>query len=492
MYLDLNSTLVGPLSTGTFGGVFDQDESLIEFRSVHDSLWQSRGIYHENDVDNLQAKGDAYYVPLLQKIGAPDPRSDYPDQWTFYPIYLGNTPRTVSSFYGLVNANCSRWGNTTYHRIQRGYKILDSNKIQIVEVIAERDSTPAKVVQITDWIYTINTLGSTSANVSKQVRSKVNTLPGWLTGVDWSVKQTFDTIFNQLSLVTESWEYASSSSTVLAYKDQQAYSTTVEFAKEALDSFVKQSFIGKEFPILGRHEGDLAQEASQKFNANQVNMIAFIRDLRDPKALIPKLKNLDNVKGWADNYLTVKYGILPTVDDIKSIISAVKGAKPYFDRNGFRTYSAGYAADQDVVDIHYRLEQHVKLAISDNESTLEDLVNRIESFGFLPTFENIWDLVPYSFVIDWLIDVGGFLETVDTRLRLARYNVKYATISRKEISRRAIIPAPVCPYTGTIELVHYHRWTTGRCPVPPLSLDTTFQDFDHWLESGALLVQRMK
>jgi hypothetical protein len=221
-------------------------------------------------------------------------------------------------------------------------------------------------------------------------------------------------------------------------------------------------------------------------------MIAFIRDLRKPQEMIPKLKNLKSLKSLANNYLTVNYGILPTIADVQTIVDAFKSAKPYLDKNGFKTYGAGYSDSTVVGDITYDLEQHIKLAIQDNDADILSLMNRLDSWGLLPTAENLWDLVPYSFVIDWLVDVGGYLERIDTRLRLKRLDIRYVTSSLKQTLRRDISPSNSFPYTGYVSLVQYHRWVSDQCPVPPLSLETTFQDFNHWLESTALLVQRQK
>jgi hypothetical protein len=248
------------------------------------------------------------------------------------------------------------------------------------------------------------------------------------------------------------------------------------------------------FPIEDKHYGLLAQEASQTVNANNVNMIAFLRDLRKPQELIPKLRNLRKLKlkGVSGEYLGVQYGILPTISDIQAIIRACKAAKAYLDKNGFKTYTAGWHKEIKQNGLTSELTQRIKLAIEDEDDAFQELIQRLESMGTLPTFVNIWDLVPYSFVVDWFIDVGGLLERVDTHLRLLRLNIRYVTMSRKtKVSGK--MPVDVgTTFVGSIDWVHYHRWTSDQCPVPPLSLETTFQDFNTWLEAGALLAQRTK
>lgn len=246
------------------------------------------------------------------------------------------------------------------------------------------------------------------------------------------------------------------------------------------------------FPTKEMHYGDLAMKASAKVNANQVNMIAFIADLRRPKEMLLKLRNLRKLKTLADNYLTINYGWLPTISDLQEIWEAMNRAKPYFDRHGFEIYTSGH---RDVVldgVRTFKLEQYLKIAIDDVDEGVKGLIGAVDSIGFLPTLENVWDLIPYSFVIDWFIGVGDFLERVDSHLRLLRLGIQYVTMSRKKTGTYDLVPTPSLPFSGTIELVHYQRWTSDQCPVPPLSAPSNTEPFDHWLEASALLVQRKK
>jgi hypothetical protein len=233
-------------------------------------------------------------------------------------------------------------------------------------------------------------------------------------------------------------------------------------------------------------------ESSQKVNANTVNMVAFLRDLRKPKEMIPKLRELSKLKTHASNHLAIQYGILPTIDDIKSIIEAFTRAKPYLDRHGYSTYNAVSSESKMQDDLTFDLVQRIKVAIEDEDSTFQALAQKVDSMGFALTLENVWDLIPYSFIVDWFIDIGGFLERADTRMRLSNLNIKYATMSEKTTITRSLVPNLALPVSGTLSVVHYHRWTTDHCPVPPLIPSSTPSVSDHWLEAGALIVQRAK
>jgi hypothetical protein len=98
--------------------------------------------------------------------------------------------------------------------------------------------------------------------------------------------------------------------------------------------------------------------------------------------------------------------------------------------------------------------------------------------------------VPYSFVIDWFIDIGDFLERVDTRLRISRLNIRYVTMSLKRNITRKFVFSSSFPFVGTATLVDYSRWTEDQCPLPPLTSSGTTTVSNHWLEAGALIAQR--
>lgn len=46
-------------------------------------------------------------------------------------------------------------------------------------------------------------------------------------------------------------------------------------------------------------------------------------------------------------------------------------------------------------------------------STLEKVWRALYTYGLQPNFYVVWDMIPYSFIVDWLIPVGDVLQTVD-------------------------------------------------------------------------------
>lgn len=250
------------------------------------------------------------------------------------------------------------------------------------------------------------------------------------------------------------------------------------------------------FPIEFSDDGLLAMQACEKFNSNHVNMIEFFHDLHDPADLIPKLRNLQFLKGlrglknMSDEYLRVHYGIMPTISDLRSIVAAFQRVAPFIDANGYKIETSSHYDSVTVGELTFRLEQHVKVASQTEDFDFLQLAAALDSLGMLPNLENIWDLVPFSFVIDWFVNVGSLLERLDARMRVAYLEVKYATLSHKTVIFQSFDASEDMPYDITLQWVRYHRWTTDHCPVPNLTLPSV-GNFNHWLESGALIIQRL-
>jgi hypothetical protein len=53
--------------------------------------------------------------------------------------------------------------------------------------------------------------------------------------------------------------------------------------------------------------------------------------------------------------------------------------------------------------------------------------------GILPSFSQVWDLLPFSFVADWFTGIGNYLDMFDSSLIYMGLAVEYTVISHKFI-----------------------------------------------------------
>lgn len=485
-YAKLGNFLVGPFSL--VRSSLNRDG--IPFRAGVDFLSQGNELYHEKDVMHVQHLGVLNYQPIMSDVSY-IPTVERPNQVSVQMRSFSGSGSTnvicnfgiLGSGQGTINAPSTN-SRTVYFPDIRSYHDFD-----IYSLVYGSPDSPVGSVTLKKQSYSFkNTSSSTiyywiqtfecSVDLTKVISSWYALYPHMLPSL-WDPSHiTYTGTLSQVS-----------STMYTAYTNP---SFVVDSFQGVLDSSIIDGLIEVETTPEPVDYGVLAKEASQKVNVNNVNMIAFLKDLRHPLDMVPKLKNMSKLKTHAGNYLAIKYGVLPTIDDLKSIVGAFEKVKPFIDSNGFGTYTSVRTSSETVAGLTTTLEQRIKLAIENDDSSLLDLISRIDSAGFLPTFENLWDLIPYSFVLDWFVDVGGFLERVDSRLRLMRQRIRYVTMSRKVSTVHTIEATKALPIFGTIQKVQYQRWTTDQCPVPPLFSANTPTVSNHWLEAGALITQRAK
>lgn len=490
-YASILNVWYGPFSEGSTP-LYDEIPLELSFDSLH----QGPDVFGEKVVDHSKAIGDVTFYPyaLLSKSSATAAR---PDAETIEVVYA-STPGIKTNIYLPYG---DLWSSK-----RSSYEIA-SNGVHIHTAVRKTDYGFEKISIACNYATDATTVNSVSAvqvkdihvvngKLAYQYRSVSKKLTGpyglyqptswnWFGRVNW---ENMFTLFD--SLVDKSvGSYSSSSASTYIMKT----TTVVSPSKMKLDiaAYVYKEMINATQPSLVDY-GDIAMKATENLNANQVNMIAFVRDIMRPWELIPKLKNLRSLKTLSENFLILDYGILPTISDLQEIFEALRKHAPYVDRNGFKCGYASHFDESSNETVTFELEQRIKVAVDNTDLGLLSIVNRIDTMGFLPTCKNLWDLIPFSFVIDWFLDIGEFLERIDFQYRLMRYRVRYATLSYKTTATAWLIATPDLPYLGQISLVQYHRWTTDHCPEPSKSSIDSPDDFNHWLEASALIVQSRK
>lgn len=487
IYVVVQGVLVGPWPSA------NSSSASISRRSGIDSISEQRGGYHENFVQHSQATGEISFSPVHREI-RPAPTTTYPDRVVWSAKTLTGSATEVSASMGIGEA-----GRATLVRNSSSSDNYAWIQANTARVIAWRVTAPLSSP------YNPNSVGGFEYEFVREDSSTVYwrwrtiTRTWGISGpprssLNWTERRTFAEIeaycATAKTVSVGSWQ--TSLTQTVKRKTSMPFENAPEQFFNYIDLLLLNDMVRTNYPVASVEYGTLAMEASQRVNASNINMLAFLSELRNIRQLIFKLRNLRNLKTWANNYLAVEYGWLPTISDIKEILGAFERLKPHLDRNGFTTYHAGHEDSRSEGNISFKLEQRIKLAISDEDDAFEVLLTGWEMMGILPNLKTIWDLIPFSFVIDWFINVGETLEKFDAVERIARFNIRYVTMSRKETTRKILTPSVESPYIGAIELVQYHRWVSDQCPVPSSFAPQTSNPTSHWLDGAALYVQRRK
>lgn len=483
-YLHYNGFAFGP-----FGPNLSFVGDRIDLPISTDTLVGAKGNYHENDVMHRKSSGTLVYHPAYNSI-IPYPTAYLPDQAKI-PWGVGSALVTLS--YGLAVDGSTKMSRTSTVWTHLGF-LGRSAEGMVYYKITANVTAPERITTVGRYVILPVAPSGTSQCKCTYSYTFYSLSPTMASEFDWSTRQSFETIEKAYQAGSNMGEIPTKTSyTIYATYGIIRYSQmlTPSIIAQTVDRVVKTLINRKDNLPVEQHFGDLAMKASEQVNATRINMLAFLRDLKDVKSLIPSLRNLTSLKGASRQFLAVKYGILPTISDLQHIVTAMKNVKPNYDVNGFTPYYASCHSSSTSEYHHSELEQHIKIAIANEDNAFESLLEGLERIGIFPSLEHVWDLIPYTFVIDWFMDVGDLLARVDTNLRLIRLNIRYATMSTKLTTFMVVPLSPDLPCSGTISSVLYHRWTTDRCPVPPLSLQTPLTAASHWLEAGALIIQRL-
>ena len=118
----------------------------------------------------------------------------------------------------------------------------------------------------------------------------------------------------------------------------------------------------------------------------------------------------------------------------------------------------------------------------------------LDSLGINPTVANVWEIIPFSFVIDWFVDVGGFLEQYSTEWEQPAITLEQACCSfhatgsyTHDVLERAILGGTAFRAFS----MHYEKYVRLRA-VPSFSGSTNPFDADKIRLGGSLLLSQTK
>lgn len=200
-----------------------------------------------------------------------------------------------------------------------------------------------------------------------------------------------------------------------------------------------------------------------------INSLAFIEDLKKLKdTLVPIIRLVRrplDPKAWANLWLSYRYGLRLTIHDALEIRRAYDAyCKRKRSNRPFSTVRSQLSDDISAGE-EYKAKVHQKVYYRSTVNAVEDFIFLCRRWDLYPSWENIWDLIPLSFVVDWFIDVQSFLSEFDKRKDLDRLPVEYVLYSSKTTSGSGV-PEVRRHLFLQLTLKHYRRWRELNLPSP--------------------------
>jgi hypothetical protein len=206
------------------------------------------------------------------------------------------------------------------------------------------------------------------------------------------------------------------------------------------------------------------------------------------------IKGFSGLKGIADNYLLYQFGIKPLVHDVLDAARSYgyKAGRPKLMRVSVRRRVSSHTMGDGAWT--QKSERQVRKSIVCYLHTDEVA----DESGALDVPSIIWERVPYSFVVDWWVNVGAYLQA----LHVARSVNGQTTFCLTSVDR--MMTGPVTSgrtYTitsssgGSRIVVDMTRKVSNSLAVPPPSVRPIFHGdtevrLRHTLEAISLIAQK--
>jgi hypothetical protein len=116
-----------------------------------------------------------------------------------------------------------------------------------------------------------------------------------------------------------------------------------------------------------------------------------------------------------------------------------------------------------------------------------DIYAFAEAVDLVPDFSNVWDMIPFSFVVDWFTNVGDLASGIDDYFTLTQQHKVLGSIVSHKLS---YINQPQGFFGSIIYDIYTRSCRRGWFPNPRFSfqLKNPVTNLYHWLEGSALVV----
>lgn len=197
----------------------------------------------------------------------------------------------------------------------------------------------------------------------------------------------------------------------------------------------------------------------EDLNAFDSNLLAYGADLKKTgdtiRTLLSLPKDFKNPKAWASAWLSGRYGDRLTVSDTRELLEAVV-------KEGTRGPQLARARSKMTTTETYgpvtvmTSRTATIIAADESYSGLMTAVKNLMAWDAWPTLENTWDMIPLSFVVDWVLPVSDVLGQIDACVEAPYIKPRCQYVGLKTTANMQI-PAEDQTVSGSLSLKHYTR-----------------------------------
>lgn len=250
------------------------------------------------------------------------------------------------------------------------------------------------------------------------------------------------------------------------------YGASFDIPDETIKSWQSKALaLMREVPTFtDKDRSELAASCLDQVNYFDGNMMAFLGDMSKVgdsiKSVLNLVKNADSAGQWASSWLSLRFGDRLQIADTSSLIAGARkwAADVRYDHNTYRARkSLNGSCTTDGVPITYK--QYLTAEIDLSSGLLGDLENLLAApyrWDLVPSLANVWDLIPFSFVVDWFYDVQSILEQIDRMHEYGLLDIKAQMSGYKRSVSMSLADVSDNRYKGKITYRYYSR---SKAPV---------------------------
>lgn len=257
-------------------------------------------------------------------------------------------------------------------------------------------------------------------------------------------------------------------------------------------------------PVPGEMWGDLADLSIQNARALDINSLAYAADFlklkQSVRTILSLLRGKFRPKDLASAWLEFKYGLRLTFADSKELGKAIGIAVTRHKNNKFYSVCRAMDTSESILSksplrgFTVSDTYNYKVYYRPVDDAFLSLIRKMMDWDVAPTLQNIWDLIPLSFVVDWFTDFERTLNRIDANTYVNTLRV-LGTIKTRKSTISSIPAAYIAPpdgriiWSGDLTLEIYKR-NLQRSLDLPLFRSGSPGEFRNYAELLAIIVQR--
>lgn len=245
-------------------------------------------------------------------------------------------------------------------------------------------------------------------------------------------------------------------------------------------------------PYAAHDEGRIGFDLISQFKLTDVNLPAFAVDLpkfgrssADVLESAYRAFSSKDVKSFAKNAskanLAYQYGDRLTVADgrdlleISEKIRVLTGAQKSMKAKSMDSVSFNASGCKGTSIIRYTAQAAPADTLSKGIYMLNQVFN----------YENVWDMIPFTFVVDWFLNVGEYLAAEDARV--LNCTMKYDRILRSRLLRAELDQFELGDSLLSGTFKYFERNKVAAVPAPDIDLQASLPRPAQWINGASLL-----